>query len=337
MLQKNQLNNTEKMRITYLDVAKGILIILLVFAHFESAINRLPYVSPYFTLVYGWNNIFTCFYMPAFFIISGFCSNFNKPFGKFILSIIKTLFLPLVAFTLINQAAAAAISGDNYFDHLVQHISNGGGLWFLQAMIIAKLILYGLRKVKLNGGGYLIVCLILMILGVLLSQYGIGKNWCFYQHALIAVFWLAVGQWLKENPFTYERLLKWSLYAYPIVAIASFLKYSSLTASIAISIKTIPLHIAYSLIGTLFLLKMCSFIKENKLLEYWGKNSLVVYAQHFTPLLLLVKYLWGWLQPANWWMFLVFFFVLYTLEYGVCWLLMKLFNFRPFSYLVGKF
>ena len=74
-----------------------------------------------------------------------------------------------------------------------------------------------------------------------------------------------------------------------------------------------------------------------KVLEYWGKNSLVVYALHFTPLFFLFRYLWEWLQPATIWPFLFFFILLYGLVYGLCWLLMKLFNIKPFKYLTGRF
>ena len=65
-------------RILYLDITKGMLIIMLVFAHFRSASIRFDYQNADFSYIYGWNNIFTCFYMPAFFVISGFLSNLKK-------------------------------------------------------------------------------------------------------------------------------------------------------------------------------------------------------------------------------------------------------------------
>ncbi len=133
---------TTKKRISYFDIAKGVLILLLVFAHFRSAVIRIPYDSPYFEMVYGWNHIFTCFYMPAFFIISGFCSNFNKPFKEFLMSLIKKLLIPLVAFTVLTQATSAFINKQNFFELLF----SGAVLWFLWAMLISKLIFYGIKK-----------------------------------------------------------------------------------------------------------------------------------------------------------------------------------------------
>ena len=94
-------------RISYLDVAKGALIILLVFAHFRSALNRTDFKNDYFEYVYGWNSIFTCFYMPAFFLISGYCSNFRKDPKTFLKSLLKSLVLPLFALSLVNDTMYA--------------------------------------------------------------------------------------------------------------------------------------------------------------------------------------------------------------------------------------
>ena len=50
-------------RISYLDVAKGALIILLVFAHFRSALNRTDFKNDYFEYVYDgilFSRVSTC-------------------------------------------------------------------------------------------------------------------------------------------------------------------------------------------------------------------------------------------------------------------------------------
>ena len=86
---------------------KGALIILLVFAHFRSALNRTDFKNDYFEYVYGWNSIFTCFYMPAFFLISGYCSNFRKDPKTFLKSLLKSLVLPLFALSLVNDTMYA--------------------------------------------------------------------------------------------------------------------------------------------------------------------------------------------------------------------------------------
>lgn len=165
-----------KTRIAYFDIAKGILILLLVFAHFWSAVHRAPFESPYFKYIYGWNNIFTCFYMPAFFVISGYCTNFKKPFGTFCLSVIKYLLIPLVSFTLIDQLIVSIVNNSSYIPTLISYFQKGGGFWFLYAMIWGKCIVYGLVKFKKNpfmGGDFLGCCVfyfwVLFLISIIFS------------------------------------------------------------------------------------------------------------------------------------------------------------------------
>lgn len=126
-------------RISYLDVVKGALIILLVFAHFRSALNRTDFKNDYFEYVYGWNSIFTCFYMPAFFLISGYCSNFRKDPKTFLKSLLKSLVLPLFALSLVNDTMyALMVTHQDISTTLLKTIKSGGTLWFIQALVIAK-------------------------------------------------------------------------------------------------------------------------------------------------------------------------------------------------------
>lgn len=187
------------------------------------------------------------------------------------------------------------------------------------------------------GGGYLVVSFLLLLIGVFLAQFFDTVNYFYYQHALISVFWIAVGHYLHEHASIYEASLKWCAAIYPLIAVMALYKSTCLVADLNISVKTIPLHLLYSYTGTMFILKISNIIDNNNMLEFWGKNSLVVYGLHFTPLLILTETLWTWLMPDNWISFLCFFFLLYILEYMICWLLMKAFTYRPLKYLIGKF
>ncbi len=327
-------------RIRYFDVAKGILIILLVFAHFKSAVIRIPYESPYFEYVYGWNNIFTCFYMPAFFVISGYCSNFKKTAKFFISSLLKSLLLPIITLSLLVVIGTSLIYHQDLLLNLKQCVFHGGEFWFLWALFLGKAIVYIVENNKfISWGGQksVIITFLLLVIGVALNQYKVGGNLFYYKHALIASFWIAVGAFLHTHPLLYEKSLKWSFYAYPVVAVASFFKTSDIVAGIYISMLTIPVHLFYSFFGTAFLLAICKKIGSCNWLEFWGKNSLIVYALHFVPLLFFANYLWELFHPETVWIFICYFMALYAIEYSICWLLMKLFQIKPFSWLAGKF
>lgn len=279
-------------RIKYIDIAKGILIILLVFAHFRSVVHRMPYDSPYFEYVYGWNYIFTSFYMPAFFIISGYCSNFNKSAKAFFISQFKSLIIPLISLWFISTILSALFQGKNIIEELGGVFANGMGLWFLQALFLGKLIIFFIesisKKMSPPRKSHLVLLLTfcLMVIGIILDKYNkTAINIFYYRHAFIASFWIYVGTYLKNNPLVYEKSMRYSLFVYPFVAVLTLYVHTSFTASISVSVKRLPLFLLYSYAGTMFLLSLCKLIKENKYLEYWGKNSLVVYGLHFPPYL----------------------------------------------------
>lgn len=324
-------------RIRYFDVAKGILIILLVFAHFRSAVNRLPYDSPYFEYVYGWNNIFTCFYMPAFFVISGYCSNFKKQAGVFSISLLKSLLLPNITLSLLAVISTSLINHDYVINSILASFSGGFGLWFLWALLWGKIIVYLVEKIKISGGGKLCISLILLVLGVTLHQLKLGPDIFYYKHALVASFWIYVGVYLRANPYVYDKSLKISWMLYPLVAVATFFFKSAFVLGVLPSLFSIPVHLVYAYVGSLFLLAVCKKIEKCNWLEYWGNNSLVVYGLHFVPLLFFANLLFAAIRPESPVTFIAYFIVLYTIEYSICWLLMKLFQLKPFTWMIGKF
>lgn len=324
-------------RIRYFDIAKGILIILLVFAHFRSAVIRMPYESPYFEYVYGWNNIFTCFYMPAFFVISGYCSNFKKQASVFFKSLLKSLLLPIVTLLLLTSIVTSLIYHENVLHNIVAKITLEPGLWFLWAIIWGKIFVYIIERIKINGGGKLCVSFLLLVLGVFLYQFNVGPEVVYYKHALVASFWIYVGVYLRANPDLYEKSLKISWIMYPFVALASFFKQYAFVAGVGLSLFSIPIHLVYAYFGTMFLLIVCRMIGKCDWLEFWGKNSLVVYGLHFVPLLYFANLLWEVISPESPIIFIGYFIVLYSIEYIICWLIMKLFQFKPFVWLIGNF
>lgn len=337
MQKINQLAR-EGQRIKYLDIAKGVLIILLVFAHFRSALYRTNFENDYFVYVYEWNSIFTCFYMPAFFLISGFCSNFKKDIKTFLNSLFKGLIIPLFALSLIEDIAySLLVTHHNLLFTINSTIVQGGTLWFLQALILAKLICFIIQQLIDSKLAMLVITLSLLVVGVVLNQFQLGSNPFFYKHGLVASFFVALGIFLKDNKEIYDNALKYSTYVYPMLALINFWKSPNITAFLSVSVKLIPLFLLLSLCGTFFILSICKRIKECKTLEFWGQNSLVVYALHFAPLVYFFKKFYLWITPSSLLEFVAFVLLLFTAEYILCFILMKLFQYKPLKYLLGRF
>ena len=99
---------------------------------------------------------------------------------------------------------------------LLKTIKSGGTLWFIQALVIAKVICYSIQKVTDALIIMLIATFVLLIAGVALNQFNLGSNPFYYQHGLVASFFVALGLFLKENQSIYEKALK-----YPLVELKS--------------------------------------------------------------------------------------------------------------------
>ncbi|MCR5151651.1 MAG: hypothetical protein K6A98_00675 [Prevotella sp.] len=207
----------------------------------------------------------------------------------------------------------------------------------MQALFLGKMIVFFLTKAKVGEVKKVFVTFGLLVLAILIHKYIGNINLFYYRHAMIASFWIAIGTYLKCNERFYAKSLNWCLKLYPIVAIMALFYAPTFTANIGVNIVTIPLHLIYAFTGTMFLLAVCKKIEANGFLQYWGRNSLVVYGLHFPPLLSLTACFWDLIQPTNIFSFICFLLLLYATEYFICWIIMKIFERKPFSVLIGKF
>lgn len=89
-----------KERVHYLDVAKGILILLLLMSHFSIALKWIGVdaANPYFIPWYYPQPLFIVFFMQCFFIISGYCSNFDVDTATFFRKLLRQLIIPWLFF-----------------------------------------------------------------------------------------------------------------------------------------------------------------------------------------------------------------------------------------------
>ncbi|MCI8375953.1 MAG: acyltransferase family protein [Lachnospiraceae bacterium] len=152
-------------RIEWLDVAKGIGILLVVLAHCMD-IEGIP-----FQLIY-------VFHMPMFFIFSGYLfkdkQGFNKAFSEklrslivpycmfFLLGLIVTMVIPVWR----NSLTIAGLKNDLWLaDPNSVHNSS---IWFLVCMFFVQIIYWGINRMPASI--QLIICFFLYTLGIIYSQ-----------------------------------------------------------------------------------------------------------------------------------------------------------------------
>lgn len=293
MYKRNGKMNTE--RINYIDVAKGILILIVVIHHIPLVMMaNLGISDPVFNIIDSCKFTYLSSFMPAFFVITGLFtaklsntrptnfSSFCNDYIRYIFKNIKTIILPAFSLGAISLWIRLLFIGDNNCLHYINIgwralFTHGGQYWFLSALFVAKIIQYPIiryiRKVWLQATIYVI----LLIAGCLLKDYKI-EPW-FYAHAMMLAIFLFVGQvigCIKIGKFYYV------LGAFSYILMLVLLKLGNIgmpyiTALISCSIAQLPLLMALGITGTLLYLGVSKLIDSNNTLQFYGKNSLVVF------------------------------------------------------------
>ena len=120
----------QKERVLWADICKGLLITLLMFSHLVwVAKSHCSISNDFINYLAKYQNVWACFFMSCFVLLSGMFSNFNKRGKDFIISNFKTLLFPaLVSLVLFNLPQL------NYQNVIKMAFLYGGGLWFLTSL-----------------------------------------------------------------------------------------------------------------------------------------------------------------------------------------------------------
>ena len=291
-------------RLHYIDIAKAILIILLLFSHSFIASRQMGHENETITWLWQYVLLFNAFFMQSFFFITGFCSNFNVDFKNFIWKNIKTLLIPSIILAFIGDYAKEIIFTGKITPGVLLAILGWwktGGFWFIAALFLCKVLYYGINKLNLSSQWISIILLYLS--GLFLDQIDIIPNYWFHRHALLMLPYLAFGQFIKNNQILLERWLK------PLAIVGFFLlpfewKLNQMGLfplpahdfTISVNFITFPLHIVNVFIGTSLILYVSRLIDRNRFLETFGRGTLFIYLTNNLVLRLSVLFIYGIVQ-----------------------------------------
>ena len=274
-----------KQRIVYIDIAKGILILFLLMGH---ALLFIKHEGVDDVFINGFQKcrlyLWTGFYMPAFFVITGYCTSFDKPFLPFLWKNIKTLKIPAILFgtflALVTMFSHHNLTTPNVTNHVVWCFLDSG-LWFLDALFISKLCYWGFQRVTNNKFLLFMACLVLFAIGYLwyYEQEGDFTN---VKHAFMLTFFLFFGQELKtkDNKLHLKgyRYIPLLIYILTICCVIwGNLPFPYITNKIHLSMSSLLPFFLLSTTGSIWVLQLSKTIEPNSILKYIGKNSLVFY------------------------------------------------------------
>ena len=258
-------------RIEWLDVARGICMLLIIYDHSDSYFTLLNPLLPY--------NWYVANVLCAFVFISGylFPTHTQLVVSKKIKSIFRTLVVPYLFFcTLFYFPKAFIHQQDVSLSESIFNILSGQSSWFICALVVAELLFVGLVQLfKGNKIAVFIVSLACFILATLSPEP--NNNYWSTVQALIFMPFLCMG-WLAK-----QRSLAISTKVFALVS-ALFIVLKVVGTQIHFNEVIAPmlinqplLFMVDMLVGIVLLIFIAQKINRNTFIEHVGKHSLICY------------------------------------------------------------
>ncbi|MDD3014155.1 MAG: acyltransferase family protein [Candidatus Gastranaerophilales bacterium] len=276
-------------RIKWLDIAKGIGIIFVIFAHVLT-------ISPALL------NYIYSFHMPLFFFISGylFSDTKYKTLKDFSKKKAQTLLVPYFIFSAVSFIYWALIQtrmGDDiqhpnlfhafigiFYSNPADHaMSYNVALWFLTCLFCTEILFFIVKKRNENKHHLIISLVLFSILGYLYSLYvHFNLPWSI-DVAFSAVVFYGVGYLFKtvnKNDYFLQKFSR-----IPVLLIVVAVNYFLSQINHEIDMASNELHNYFlfytgAFLGIFSWISVSFLIKESKYLSYIGKNSLIIFGLH---------------------------------------------------------
>lgn len=283
-----------KNRISWIDVARGIGIILVIYGHTLSS--------------HSFRYVIYAFHMPLFFLLSGLVFQYDKYSLKTTFKkSVKGLLLPYMFFALLSYVVWILNNGVSSltFSKILSHlggIAYGNSstlffndiLWFLPCLFIAKVgfatVSKLFKRTELIFASLIIFSLVGFFVSVLFPVIRLPFG---IESALAAIVFLGLGSIYSTNKTSFQNLKFQTFlnkYAFILLPFLALFTYSVATISFNIygqqadirlnHINNYFLFYIAAVSGVVFTLFVSKVIHKNFILEYIGKNTLVLFALH---------------------------------------------------------
>jgi len=334
----------KKERLDYVDVAKGLLILSVIWHHLPLDASKYGGISsPTLSFMDYANSFYVCFFMQAFFFITGYCSNFNKTIKEQIWRNFRTLIVPAFCFCVICTGIRALTRGS--FSPFMKFCQADFWLygfksyWFLFALFLAKniyaFIIHGLNNVKYGKYIKWSLIFVLLIFSVKTGyknqtpdDHGLLPNYLFWQNALINLPFLALGDQLKGK--LNDKIMWVGSIAFMVLILILFAAptYIPRVGQFpSMHIRHILEFLTLGSLGSIFVLQMSKFIKKWGGVKWFGKESLIVYCMHGLILNIMITIIANYvIYPLG---------VVSSVLYIICVMLSTVVILIPFIYLVN--
>lgn len=284
---------TTTQRITWLDNAKAIAVILVVAVHF---------VQSYCPDLIVVQKIIFSFIMPAWFVLSGFLFSEKKPFKILIVKKAKSLLLPCVVFSvlLLVYRFAVNILNGSYGDIFTQIKENLVSTlllendsyfmfyWFFPCLFTANIFLYFIFRFTDKELIRALLCLALAGLMLLINnRFGITLPLC-ADTAGAATVWLYIGHLLKITNIEKTKFKPFLLFisfalllCINVVMFQLYPEPENYDSFSILNFVNYGFSALNGLFGSIFIVMLGFVSEKTRVLAKVGQASSYIYGLHF--------------------------------------------------------
>ena len=278
-------------RIVFLDVCKGIMMFMVVWTHIcNGYIDYYQYTQPVEIINYlkAVDVFWHPFFMPAFFIITGWCSDFCKRVDSFLLGNVKGLLIPAFTYGLIAHFLGILTSSSSYscINAIFAYVSTffiDGPMWFIAALFIAKLLYFFLNLLFPNCViNRSIFLALFMLIGFACSRRIHDYNYWSFQHALLLIPFIEYGRFLRT--FKNDKYLDMLGMSYVLVLpvfLLNNIKLPFVVGYIRLYLEGIIPWFWLAVTGSTLILQISKRLKFKSILVLVNKHSIAIYVLHF--------------------------------------------------------
>lgn len=330
-------------RLPYIDIAKGVLIWMVIIGHVYYFLCRKRF-DPTFSLISPiCSFLWVPYNMPAFFIITGICSNFEKDFLTFFKSNFKTLKIPAITLTAIWLLVRKICSGEtDPISYLHLGLVNSwisSDYWFLDALFLTKMTYWLIHKFIKKETMRFFICLLFYCAGFYLTNYTEIREIGAYKHAMLLMIFLYIGTYIKKfeisKTITFICLGLYIAFSFfnQLVGIGQ----PDISGGIKLTNINFILCLFQATLGSIGIIGLCKIWGENRFFEYCGRKSLIFYCVHIMCLFEIKEFFIDYMPQENIILSVLTHIAILLFVFIVCSGAAWLFDTKYGKYIVGKF
>ena len=321
------------------DIAKGLLVMGVVYYHMFTILTESCGIeSPTFRTMYNLHVGYTVFFMPAFFVLTGYCSNFTRSFGQFLLTNVRAILVPMLMLNLIPCLLSFNVEALRFMIDGTRWLW-GLSFWFLPSLFLAKLFFWPIAHYVTDyrwSWGLSILCL---IVALTVQNFHIGTNYWYWKPSLAYVFFMQIGHWLRQCERK-DLVMKIGAVVYistfPLWLFMYRLGWPNIGLSISCSWNDVVPYLISSISGCLCVMYVSTLIGKNAIIEYVGKASLVVYCSHWFIAQHIGKYLNFVIPVDNSIKAVAFYLISFVIAVVLSCFLYRIYDTKYLRWIIGK-